>query len=82
MRKVKYKNWVPAVYTDIGRKDRALIAHTGCWQPEYCNDGLFHQWAAAYTEFETGAGNYTVAIIELPDGTIQEVLPVNVKFIN
>lgn len=31
-------------------------------------EGLFHQWGNAYEEFEDGPGNYTVAIVELPDG--------------
>lgn len=32
--------------------------------------GKFHQWGSNYEEFENGAGNYTVAIVELPDGTV------------
>ncbi len=33
-------------------------------------EGAFHQWGVAYEEFETGAGNYTTAIVELSDGKI------------
>lgn len=44
------------------------------------DDGLFHQWGAAYEEFEAGPGNYTVAIVELPDGKIVEVLPSGLVF--
>ncbi|MCR2047833.1 hypothetical protein NSB25_11115 [Acetatifactor muris] len=36
--------------------------------------GKFHQWGSNYEEFENGAGNYSVAIVELPDGTV--VMPV------
>ena len=36
--------------------------------------GYFHQWGCNYEEFETGAGNYSVAIIELPNGEV--VMPV------
>ncbi len=36
--------------------------------------GQFHQWGSSYEEFENGAGNYSVAIVELPDGTV--VMPV------
>ena len=36
--------------------------------------GQFHQWGSNYEEFENGAGNYSVAIVELPDGTV--VMPV------
>lgn len=32
--------------------------------------GLFHQWGTDYEEFDNGAGNYTVAVVELVDGTI------------
>ncbi|WP_423731644.1 hypothetical protein [Hafnia paralvei] len=43
--------------------------------------GLFHQWGVNYEEFETGAGNYTVGIIELDDGTVEALLPNQIKFI-
>ena len=36
--------------------------------------GYFHKWGSNYEEFENGAGNYTVAIVELPDGKI--IMPV------
>lgn len=36
--------------------------------------GYFHQWGSNYEEFENGAGNYSVAIVELPDGKV--VMPV------
>lgn len=33
--------------------------------------GYFHQWGINYEEFgEFGVGNYTVAIVELPDGKV------------
>ena len=42
--------------------------------------GLFHGFGVDYEEFESGAGNYSTAIVERPDGTIVN-LPVNlVKF--
>lgn len=31
----------------------------------------FHQWSAEYEEFETGPGNYSVAIVELEDGSVR-----------
>lgn len=46
------------------------------------NEGLFHQWGCSYEEFESGAGNFTVAIVELTDGTIEQVLPSNLKFVD
>ena len=42
--------------------------------------GLFHCWGSGYEEFENGPGNYTVAIVELDDGSIEEFLPYLVKF--
>lgn len=36
--------------------------------------GYFHQWGCNYEEFETGAGNFSTAIVELPDGKV--VMPV------
>lgn len=36
--------------------------------------GRFHQWGSDYEEFESGPGNYSVAIVELPDGTV--VMPI------
>ena len=36
--------------------------------------GYFHRWGCNYEEFETGAGNYSTAIVELQSGEI--VMPV------
>ena len=37
---------------------------------EEFENGVFHQWGSNYEEFENGAGNYSVAIVELPDGKV------------
>lgn len=42
--------------------------------------GFFHQWGNAYEEFQSGPGNFTMAIIELPGGRIITALPEDVKF--
>lgn len=39
----------------------------------YKGDALFHQWGIDYEEFETGLGNFSTAIIELPDGTVKNI---------
>jgi len=44
-------------------------------------NGVFHQWGAGYEEFETGPGNFTVAIVEMEDGEIKEFMPTDIKFI-
>lgn len=44
--------------------------------------GMFHRWANQYEEFTEGPGNYTVALIEMDDGTITEAPPDRVKFLD
>jgi hypothetical protein len=51
------------------------------YYPEYTERGTFHTWGVSHVEFETGPGNYTVAVIEKPDGTFIEVPTNAVKFI-
>jgi len=33
--------------------------------------GVFHGWSVDLDEFDNGVGTYAVAIVELPDGTVQ-----------
>jgi hypothetical protein len=68
MRKVLFKKIV-------NRKVNPIV-----WS-DFIYSGIFHQWGNAYEEFENGPGNYTTAIVELPDGTIEELLPFCIKFI-
>ncbi len=42
----------------------------------------FHQWGLNYEEFENGAGNYSSAIIERDDGTIENVPAEMIQFIH
>ncbi len=35
--------------------------------------GTFHQFGVNYEEFETGPGNYTTAIVEMPDGSVENI---------
>lgn len=57
------------------------IPGTNCWEKCFPNEGLFHQWGNAYEEGNENFGNYTVALVEIEDGTIVEVLPGNIKFV-
>lgn len=50
-------------------------------EEEFATMGIFHQWATMYEELESGPGNYTVALVELYDGTVEEVSPKHIKFI-
>ena len=36
-------------------------------------NGIFHQFGINYEEFETGVGEFTTAIVEMPDGTVKNV---------
>jgi len=40
------------------------------WVMEPIGKGTFHCFSIAYHEFENGIGNYPVAIIEKPDGSV------------
>lgn len=44
--------------------------------------GLFHGWGTDYEEYEGGPGNYTVAIVEMADGSVELVPAPLVKFDN
>ena len=44
-------------------------------------DGLFHCWGKSFLEFESGPANFTVAIVEMEDGTVRMVDVDNIKFI-
>lgn len=43
------------------------------WQKDFETEGLFHTWI--------NNKDIVVAIVELPDGTVKEVLPENLKFV-
>lgn len=46
------------------------------------NKGIFHHWGTSYEEFESGPASYTVAIVELQNGKIVEVLPSELQFVD
>lgn len=50
--------------------------------PKKTEDGeaLFHQWGVDYEELDNGTGNYSTAIIERSDGTIENVEANMIKF--
>lgn len=52
------------------------------WTYEDFELGYFHYFGCDYEEFETGAGNYSVAIIELPDGKVVKVNPNDLQFLD
>lgn len=79
MKKVNYKKWIEAVYLKDGHS-ATLKEGTNCWEKEFNNVGFFHQWGQSYEEFESGPVNYTVGIVQTENGTIEEILPINLKF--
>jgi hypothetical protein len=49
---------------------------------EDATEGKFHDWGVEFEEFENGPGNYTVAIVEMPDGSIQTLVPWLIRFLD
>jgi len=45
-------------------------------------EAYFHQFGNTYEQFNDGVGNMTTAIIELDDGTLIEVLPTDIVFMD
>lgn len=45
-------------------------------------EGKFHEFGLETEEYENGASNYTIAIIELEDGSITTCYPHMMKFID
>ena len=43
--------------------------------------GLFHGWGVDYEEFETGPGNFSTAIVELADGSVENVYVTCIQFL-
>lgn len=61
-----------ALHDDRGRR-------TGV---EDAAEGKFQGWGVEYEEFESGPGNYTVAIVEMPDGSVQTLMPFLIRFLD
>jgi hypothetical protein len=43
---------------------------------------VFHAFGTRYEEFDTGAGNYSTAIVEWADGTMGNVPVEHVRFLD
>ena len=82
MRKVMFKKWIPIEYLKSESGGAQRVKDTGCWEKEFSKEGKFHQWASNYEEFESGAGNFTVGLVELTTGEIESVFPSNLKFVD
>ena len=92
MRKIIYSEYVAKVeYNDGSIEDapRNYVAapNKGGFKrrfldPEEQGEALFHGWGVNYEEFESGAGNFSTAIIELEDGTVKNIPAEQVRFIS
>jgi len=83
MRKVLFRKWIPAIKVSKTEFHLTVIQDgTNCWETDFTREGIFHQWASAMEESNEGFGNYTVALVELPDGKVIEVLPSNLIFVS
>ena len=45
-------------------------------------EAKFHQFGCNFEEFESGAGNFSTAIIELEDGTVKNIPVELIKFLD
>lgn len=63
-------------------KGRYGVYENGKWEEKEFEMGYFHQWGTDYEEFESGPGNYSVAIVELPGGKIVTPTPRDIEFID
>lgn len=76
MRKVTFKEWTPPKYGNAS----GIPTVRGHYSEEYTGIGYFHQWGVSWEEVGNNTVNYTIGIIELEDGTIQEIPAFNIKF--
>lgn len=73
MRKVKFENYSKSRFN----------TQTGCYDDVVETEGLFHGWypRAEYNDFGATATS-TIALIELHDGTMAEVYPTDLTFLD
>ena len=85
-RKVKFKKYIDPTYKEnlydenfISR--RKPDAGTGKYEDDFTHDGVFLNWGLDFQELENGVGTYSVALVMLKDGTIEEITPNCLKFV-
>lgn len=81
MRKVIFKKWIPLEYLKGPGNIRVKVEGTGCFEKDYNSKGVFHQWGLAMEETSDHVASYSIALIEIEDGSVVEVLPSNLKFV-
>lgn len=81
-KKVKFKRYIKAVYLEPKDGQRKVKPGTGKYEDDFNNEGVFLHWGLDFQELEFGVGTYSVALVKLEDGTIEEVTPNCLKFIS
>jgi hypothetical protein len=49
---------------------------------EELGEAVFHQFGIDHEEYDNGPGNFSVAIVEWPDGRVESVYVARIRFIN
>ena len=84
-RKVSFKKWIPRQMEQKSHADgtpyTGPVPGTGTWS-DFTYYGYFHQWGLASQEDDRGLSSYSIGLVECSDGTVEEVLPGNLKFID
>jgi hypothetical protein len=75
MRKVAYKYYVKPQKDAVGK----LKENTGTF---FFGNGTFHGFGVDYQEFESGAGNFSIAIVEKENGEVIKVDVEHIEFID
>lgn len=82
MRKILFKKWIPAIIEPTGQFTSKKKEGTGCFSNDFTEKGVFLHWGISYEESAGCVGMFSVCFVELSDGTIKEVHPSNIKFID
>ena len=72
LRKVQVNKYASVPVEGGGRNARQL-------QP--AGEAMFHQFGVNFVEFDSGPGNFTTAVIEWPDGQIENIPVDQIKFV-
>ena len=63
-------------------KTNVLSPDNKRWSKEDAGEALFHGFGVDYEEFESGPGNFSTAILELPCGSVMTVRADDIRFID
>jgi hypothetical protein len=81
MRKVKILER-KQVQIDLPPDEKGRVFKKCKVEKQEVGEGLFHQWGMEYEEYENGIGNYSVAIVELKDGSVETIQTNLIRFID